>query len=58
MEKKETKPLKEQLLETINKVLKDNKTNFTTKIEKVVKKSIRRIVKKTDNQIKNALNPD
>jgi hypothetical protein len=32
--------------------LKDNKADFTNKIEKVVKKSIKRIVKKTASQIK------
>lgn len=58
MEKKERKPLKEKLLEAINKVLKDNKAGFTNKIEKAVKKSIKRIVKKTNNQIKNPVKQD
>ncbi len=55
MKKKEIKPLKEKLLEAVNKVLTDNKSNLTNKIEKLVKKSIKRIVKKSDKQIKKAL---
>jgi ElaB/YqjD/DUF883 family membrane-anchored ribosome-binding protein len=52
MEGEEIKTLKEKLLEAVNKVLIDNKANLTNKIEKVVKKSIKRIVKKTNKQIK------
>lgn len=45
MKKKERKELKEKILTEIKKVLKDNKTELTGKIEKVVKKSIKRLVK-------------
>ena len=41
-----------------NHTLKDNKADFTNKIEKLVKKSIKRIVKKTASQIKPALKQD
>ncbi len=55
MEKKKVKPLQQKLLEAVNNVLKDNKSDLTNKIEKVVKKSVKRIVKKTDSQIKKVL---
>lgn len=51
MQKKEKKTLTEELLEAVNKVLKDNESDLTIKIKKVIKKSIKRIVKKMDNQI-------
>lgn len=51
MEKKEIKPLKEKLLEAVNKVLTNNKSDLTKKINKIVKKSIKKIVKKTKKQI-------
>jgi L-lactate utilization protein LutC len=47
MKKTEIKSLKEKLLVAIKKVLKDNKSDLTNKIEKVVKKSIKNIVKKS-----------
>lgn len=51
MAKKEIKPLKEKLLTAINRVLKGNKSDLTNKMEKIVKKSIKQIVKKADKQI-------
>ncbi|MDI9340991.1 MAG: hypothetical protein QM534_10525 [Sediminibacterium sp.] len=48
MEKKSKKPLKEKLFVAINKVLKGDKTGVTKKTDKVVKKSIKRIVKKAN----------
>lgn len=47
MKKTEIKSLKGKLLVAIKKVLKDNKSDLTNKIEKIVKKSIKNIVKKT-----------
>lgn len=47
MKKTERKALKEKLLTAITKVIKDNKVDLTTKMEKVVKKSIKQIAKKT-----------
>jgi len=55
MGKKKIKLLKEKLLVAVNKVLKDNKTELTNKIESVVMKSINRIVKKSDKQFTKAL---
>lgn len=55
MGKKKIKLLKEKLLAAVNKVLKDNKTELTNKIESVVMKSINRIVKKSDKQFAKAL---
>jgi hypothetical protein len=49
------KSLKDKLIAAVHKVLNENKAELTFKIEKLVKKSIKRIVKKTDNQIKKAL---
>ena len=50
IKKKEIKPLKEILLEAVNKVLTDNKVILSKKIEKLVKKSVKRIVKRTEKQ--------
>ena len=55
IKKKELKPLKEGLLEAVNKVLKENKADFTNKIEKIVKKSIKKIIKRNNKQIKKVL---
>lgn len=55
MRKKKIKLLKEKLLAAVKKVLKDNKTEPTKKMEKVVDKSIKRIVKKSDKQFTKAL---
>jgi hypothetical protein len=43
--------LKGNLFEAINKVLQVNNARKTNKIEKVIQRSIRRIVKKIDWQI-------
>lgn len=50
MEKKEIKPLKVKLLEAINRVLKNNKSDLTNKMEKVVKKSTKGITKRSKKQ--------
>lgn len=50
-----TKPLKTKLIAAVHKVLINNQSELTDKIQKVVNKSIKRIVKKTDQQIKKAL---
>ena len=52
MKKTEIKSLKEKLLVAIKKVLKNNKSDLTNKIEKIVKKSIKNIVKKTGKKKK------
>ena len=49
------KPLDEKLRAAVQKVLLEYKTELTDKIEKVINNSIRKIVKKTDKQIKKAL---
>lgn len=51
MLKKETKSLKQKLFDAMNKVLKNNKTIITNKIEKVLQKAIKQIVKKSDKQV-------
>ena len=48
MKKKEKKALKEKLLAAIKRVLKTNNASLTNKIEKVLKKSIKKIADKTD----------
>lgn len=48
----EKKTLKEKLTAAVNKILQDNKSELTNKIEKVVNRSIKKIVRKTDKQIK------
>jgi hypothetical protein len=47
MKKSERKILKEKLTTAVKKVLVTNNAVLTAKIEKAVKKSIRRIVKKS-----------
>jgi hypothetical protein len=49
------KPLKEKLFSAVHKVLKDNKAEMTDKIQKIINKSIEKIVKRTDKQIKKVL---
>jgi len=44
------KSLKSKLIVAVHKVLKDNKVELTDKIQKVVNKSIKKIVKKTDEK--------
>ena len=51
MKTKEVKPLKEALLEAVNKVLKANNTDLTRKIDKVVKKFVKQIDKRNNKQI-------
>ncbi len=55
MKKQEMKQLQGKLLLAINKVLKNNNSDLSDKVNSVVKKSIKSIVKKTDKQIKKAL---
>jgi len=47
MTKKERKAFKEKLITAVKKILKANETVLTAKIEKFVKKSVQRIVKKS-----------
>jgi hypothetical protein len=47
MKKIERIALREKLLTAIKKVIKDNKADLSSKIEKAVKKSIKQIVNKT-----------
>ena len=54
MNKIEIKPLKTELLGAVNKLLKDNNTEISKKMENVVKKAIKRIVKKSKKQKKNS----
>jgi hypothetical protein len=51
------KPLKLKLIAAVHKVLNDNEAELTDEIKKVVKKSVKRIAKKTDAQINKALKP-
>jgi len=51
MKTKEVKPLKEAMLEAVNKVLKANNTDLTRKIDKVVKKFVKQIDKRNNKQI-------
>ncbi len=46
------KSLTSKLIAAVHKVLKANKAELTNKIEKVVNKSIKKIVKNTDKKIK------
>ena len=48
MKNKTRKALRTKLLAEIEAVIKRNKVNLSNKIEKVLKKSIRKIVKKVD----------
>lgn len=50
MKKKTNKALKAKLVLAIKKVLKENESKLSVEIEKAIKKSIKRIVKKTDNK--------
>lgn len=47
MTKKERKAFEEKLITAVKKILKANETVLTAKIEKFVKKSVQRIVKKS-----------
>ena len=46
MKKEEQKALREKFLIAINKVLKSTKSEMTEKSEKIINKSIKKIVKK------------
>ncbi|MBK7762834.1 MAG: hypothetical protein IPI46_05595 [Bacteroidetes bacterium] len=46
------KTLKEKLMTAIHKVLKEDQSELSAKIQKVVNKAIKKIVKKSDKQIK------
>ena len=50
------KPLKDKLIAAVHKVLIENKSVLTDKIQKVINKSIKKITKKTGKQIEKALN--
>jgi hypothetical protein len=51
MKKKEGKVLKEKLLLAVKKILKDNNAQLTVKIEKLVNKSVKKIVKNSTGKI-------
>ena len=51
MNTKESKDLKVKLHLAVNKVLSDNKSELKNKFSKVIKKSISRIVKKTNRKL-------
>ena len=48
-------PLQDKLIAAVEKVLKENKSELTDKIQKVVNKSTKKIMKKIDKHIKKAL---
>jgi predicted transcriptional regulator len=50
MKKQERKALKNKIMTSIKKVLKDNKTELTSKIEKAVKNSIKKLVKNSGKE--------
>ena len=50
MEKQERKKLKEKILTGIKKVLKNNNTELTNKIEKAVSKAVKQSVKGTNKK--------
>jgi len=50
MKKKKRKAFKEKIIIAVKKILKDNDTVLTDKIEKVVKKSIKQIVNKSSKK--------
>ncbi len=51
---KVTRPLKDKLLAAVSKVLTNNNSELTNKMEKIVKKSLRPISRKAKKQIKRA----
>jgi hypothetical protein len=57
MKKKEGKALKEKLIEAVKKILKANNALLSVKIEKVVTKSIKKIVKKSSQKKTAAAKP-
>jgi len=50
VKKKKRKAFKEKIIIAVKKILKDNDTVLTDKIEKVVKKSIKQIVNKSSKK--------
>lgn len=48
------KPLKDKLLAAVNRVLTNNKSELTNKMEKIIKKSLRPIYRKAKRQTKRA----
>jgi L-lactate utilization protein LutC len=50
MKNKEKKELKKKLLTAFEKVIRDNKAHLTSKVERNLKKSIKQIVRKTDEK--------
>ncbi len=52
MKKSEQKAMKKKLLVSFKKLLQDNKADLTNKIEKTLKKSIKKIVKSTNKKKK------
>lgn len=48
------KPLKDKLLAAVNRVLSNNNSELTNKMEKIVRKSLRPISRKAKKQIKRA----
>jgi hypothetical protein len=48
------KPLKDKLLAAVNRVLSNNNSELTSKMEKIVRKSLRPISRKAKKQIKRA----
>jgi hypothetical protein len=57
MKKKEGKVLKEKLLLAVKKILKDNNAVLTGKIEKLVNKAVKKIVKNSTEKILNRAKP-
>jgi hypothetical protein len=55
VKKTKSKPLKGKLIAAVHKVFKANKSDLTAKIQKVINKSVNKIVKNTDKEIKKAL---
>lgn len=55
MQKKDKTSLHEKLWEAVKSVFKEHKSELTPKMEKSVKKPIRKIVKRTDKQIKKVI---
>ncbi|UKB86027.1 hypothetical protein LF887_10490 [Chryseobacterium sp. MEBOG06] len=49
-----TKLLKDKLLESVNRVLTNNQSELTDKMEKIVRKSLKPISRKVKKQLKRA----
>jgi hypothetical protein len=57
MKKKEGKVLKAKLIAAVKKVLKENNSLLTVKIEKVVNRSVKKIIKKSSGKILTSKKP-